>query len=97
MEAAAAARAAYGMQQAQDSDDFMPHCSLLYADLQPGQRAAAQAGAVQRLYGEGSGYGTLLLDSGFTADAVTVWHTPPEDRSLASWRQVAEVKLRGGA
>jgi hypothetical protein len=49
---------------------------------------------VQRLYGEGSGYGTLLLQQGFTAERVAVWYTPVEDTSLRSWAQVAEFELQ---
>jgi hypothetical protein len=60
------------------------------------ERHAAAAEAVGRLWGEGSGYATLLPESGFDAGAFTVWETPVEDRSLASWRRVAEFKLCGG-
>jgi hypothetical protein len=90
MAAGQAARHAYGV----DGDPaYMPHCSLLYADLAPEARAAAAHAAVQRLYGEGASYGTLLTDAGFKADTLTLWHTPVEDTSLASWKQVEEFKL----
>lgn len=74
--------------------DYMPHLSLLYASLGPEAMAQAQQAAVQRLYGEGSTYSSLLTDAGFTAEAITVWYTPEEDRSLGSWKQVAELPLR---
>ena len=71
----------------------MPHLSLLYADLEPAARAAAAADAVRRLYGEGSGHGTLLPEAGFDVGALTVWETPVEDAALESWRRVAEFPL----
>ncbi len=49
---------------------------------------------VARLYGEGSDYGSLLLQQGFTAERLSVWYTPVEDRSLRSWAKVAEFELQ---
>jgi ABC-type molybdate transport system substrate-binding protein len=89
MAAGAAAQQAYGKQAA----EYMPHLSLLYADVDDAARAASQQAAVQRLYGEGSDYKTLLTDNGFVAEAISLWYTPVEDRTLASWKQVAEVQL----
>jgi hypothetical protein len=66
------------------------------ADIDEEARQQAAAEAVGRLWGEGSGYGTLLPEAGFDADAFTVWETPVEDRSLASWRRVGEFRLGGG-
>lgn len=82
-------------QEFQMEGDYMPHVSLLYADLSPEATHQSQQAAVQRLYGEGSDYSTLLTDAGFTADAITVWYTPPEDKSLASWTKLAELQLQG--
>lgn len=96
MEAGAAARQAYDLAAAQPPGEFMPHCSLLYAQLEAQARAAAAAAAVARLYGEGADYGTLLTDAGCTCDALTLWYTPADDTSLASWSQVAEFKLGDG-
>ena len=90
MAAGAAAQQAFGKPPA----DFMPHLSLLYADVDDAARAASQQAAVQRLYGEGSDYKTLLTDSGFVAETISLWYTPVGDRSLASWKQVAECQLR---
>lgn len=89
MAAGVAARQAFGAA----GDEYMPHLSLLYADAPPEVRAASQAAATQRLYGEGSGYATLLTDPGFTADALSLWYTPLEDCTCASWAQVAEFPL----
>lgn len=90
MEAGQLARQQFGMK----GGDYMPHLSLLYADLGPEAIHAARQAAVQHLYGEGSDYSTLLIDPGYTAESVTVWYTPTEDRSLGSWQQVAEVPLQ---
>jgi hypothetical protein len=89
MQAGQLSRQEYGME-----GDYMPHVSLLYADLGPEAVHQSQQAAVQRLYGEGSDYSTLLTDTGFTADAITVWHTPAEDKSLSSWKQIAEFPLQ---
>jgi hypothetical protein len=89
MAAGAAAQQAFDKPAA----DYMPHLSLLYADVDDAARAASQQAAVQRLYGEGSDYKTLLTDNGFVAEAISLWYTPVEDRTLASWKQVAEVQL----
>lgn len=89
MAAGAAAQQAFGKAPA----DYMPHLSLLYADVDDTARTASQQAAVQRLYGEGSDYKTLLTDNGFVAEAISLWYTPVEDRSLASWKQVAECPL----
>lgn len=59
------------------------------------ERAESAKAAVGRLYGEGSGYRTLLRDVGFTAASLAVWYTPAEDRSLGSWVRVADVPLTG--
>lgn len=89
MEAGKLARQQFNM----DNVEYMPHASLLYADITPEQRTASQQQAVQRLYGEGSNYSTLLSDNGFTAETIALWYTPAEDKTLASWKQVAEFPL----
>lgn len=73
----------------------MPHLSLLYADIDEHTKALAKQAAVQRLYGKGSNYSTLLTDNGFMAESISLWHTPVEDQTLASWQQVAEFTLSG--
>lgn len=88
MEAGKLARQHFG----KDDPAYMPHVSLLYADLLPEMRTASQQHAVQRLFGEGSDYSTLLTDNGFTAEAISLWYTP-DDKSLASWKQLAEFPL----
>lgn len=92
MQAGQLARQEFSM-EGSSGDAYMPHLSLLYADLGPEAALKAQAAAVQRLYGEGSDYSTLLTDTGFTAKALSVWYTPAEDRSLGSWKQVADLPL----
>lgn len=89
MKAGTLARQHFG----KDTSDYMPHASLLYADITKEQRTAAQQRAVQRLYGEGSDYSTLLTDNGFQAEAITLWYTPGEDKTLDSWKQLAEFPL----
>lgn len=64
-----------------------------HADIDADARQAAASEAVARLWGEGAGYDTLLPDSGFDAGSFSVWATPVEDMSLASWQRLAEFKL----
>lgn len=89
MQAGATAREQFEMAPA----GYMPHLSLLYADLSDEAKAESMRQAVQRLYGDGSSYNTLLTDNGFNAEAISLWYTPVEDKSLGSWVQVAEFAL----
>lgn len=72
---------------------YMPHLSLLYSDADEQQRQQAASEAVQRLWGEGSGYDTLLPDNGYSVGGLSVWYTPAEDKTLESWTRVAEFNL----
>lgn len=63
--AAAAARRAYGMPPPPDKP-YMPHLSLLYSDIDPDTRRAVAADVTRRLFGEGSGYDTLLTGEGWS-------------------------------
>lgn len=92
MQAAALARQHFQMGEAAP---YMPHLSLLYGDLDNQAKHAAMQQAVQRLYGEGSNYDTLLPDNGFTVDKLSLWYTPIDDRSLSSWVKVADMPLPG--
>jgi 2'-5' RNA ligase len=80
---------------APQSHAFMPHLSLLYSGVDAQGRAVAAAEATARLYGPDSDYRTLLADDGFDARTVSLWHTPPDDPTLESWRLVAELPLEG--
>ncbi|GFR41776.1 hypothetical protein Agub_g2536 [Astrephomene gubernaculifera] len=90
--AAAAARQQYGM----TTPPYMPHLSLLYSDAEPAERAKVVDSETGRLYGEGSGYDSLLVETGFEVDRLAVWYTPTEDRSTGAWSCVGEVELAGG-
>lgn len=90
----AAAREAYGLPE--PARPYMPHLSLLYADVDDAVRRAASDAATARLWGEGAGYDTLLVDGGFDVGSFSVWLTPTEDTSLSTWRRVAEFQLSGG-
>lgn len=93
MAAAAAARRVYGMDAL---GPYMPHLSLLYAELPEEAKARAVEGEVARLYGEGAGYETLLVEQGFPVETIQVWHTDTADRDCRTWCLAAEYELRGG-
>jgi hypothetical protein len=67
--------------------------SLVYASLEEGERAELAIKERQRLYGEGSGYATLLAEHGFPVTTISIWQTDPEDPTTGSWRKVGEVPL----
>jgi hypothetical protein len=89
-EAGKQAREAFSMQDT----PFMPHMSLLYSDIAEEHRGKCAAEAVQRLYGDGSDYSTLLPDNGCSICAVSLWYTPVEDKSLQSWKKLEEWELQ---
>ncbi len=71
MHAAAEARKLFSMEQALGA--YMPHLSLLYGDLPDADRDRAASQAHARLYGEGAGWGTLLIENGFAVDSISLW------------------------
>lgn len=80
---------------------YMPHLSLLYADIEEAARKQLAEEEGARLLGVGSspeegGPGsTGLPATTFMVDAIEVWYTPTEDKSLKSWAKVHEVRLQG--
>ena len=91
--AGAAARDAFGLDP---SATYMPHLSLLYSDVDQARRGDVAAAAQARLFPTGGGAGTLP-EAEFCADAVEVWYTPVEDKTLESWCRVAEFPLTGSS
>lgn len=91
MQAGAATREAYGQDP---SSRYMPHLSLLYADIGAEERERVAAEEQQRLFG---GEQPLLAgeELGFDVTSLTVWETEESDKSLASWRKLAEYELTG--
>lgn len=90
MAAGATAREVFGLPPAAD---YMPHLSLLYSDADEPTKAASRGAALARLYGDAAGYDTLLVDPGFDAQSISLWYTPAEDRTCASWARVADFAL----
>jgi hypothetical protein len=86
METGAAARRAFEM----DSIRYMPHLSLVYSDIDPAKRLELMEEEQHRLFGDGS---EKLEETAFVVDAIQVWYTPGEDKSLESWHCVAEFPL----
>ncbi|KAG2429139.1 hypothetical protein HYH02_014175 [Chlamydomonas schloesseri] len=91
MAAAATAREVFGT----TTGPYMPHLSLLYSDIPEEERAKAVEYETARLYGESSGYDTLLVENGYEVDSFAVWYTPVADKSLKSWCLVGEFELTG--
>ncbi|PNW77034.1 hypothetical protein CHLRE_10g419550v5 [Chlamydomonas reinhardtii] len=91
MAAAATAREVFGI----TTGPYMPHLSLLYSDIPQEERAKAVEYETARLYGESSGYDTLLVENGYQVDSLAVWYTPVADKSLQSWCLVGEFELTG--
>lgn len=69
---------------------YMPHLSLLYADLSEQEKDEAVKGSIARLFGPGS---SKLDAPGFTTQAVALWYTPTEDKTLESWCRIADFEI----
>ncbi|KAL4420042.1 hypothetical protein ABPG77_007481 [Micractinium sp. CCAP 211/92] len=91
MQAGAATREAYGQDP---TGRYMPHLSLLYADISTKERERVAAEEQRRLFG---GEQPLLAgeELGFDVTSLTVWETEESDKSLNSWRMLAEYELAG--
>ena len=85
MQAGAEARRAFEMHSI-----YMPHLSLLYSDVDPATRLELMEEEQHRLFGDGS---EKLEETAFMVDAIQVWYTPGEDKSLESWHCVAQYPL----
>lgn len=90
MQAGAAAREAYGHDP---RSRYMPHLSLLYADIDQQERERVVAEEQQRLFGPGQALLAGDQELGFRVTSLTVWETEESDKSLVSWRQLAEFPL----
>jgi len=86
MEAARVARQVVGLPPAL----YMPHLSLLYAELPERDRQAVAAAAHAMLFEEGGG-GLEEVRKPFVVDRVHLWETPSGNTS--SWCRVAEFEL----
>mmetsp|Transcript_5493 Transcript_5493/g.18579 ORF Transcript_5493/g.18579 Transcript_5493/m.18579 type:complete len:240 (+) Transcript_5493:72-791(+) len=88
MEANRVAREVYGM----DPAAYMPHLSVVYGPDE-GIKADVYNRVRELLYGAGAGYDSLLVDSGYNVEQLSVWKTDGEDKTLQSWVRVADVPL----
>ncbi|GIL83708.1 hypothetical protein Vretimale_10495 [Volvox reticuliferus] len=89
MAAAASARSVFGM----TTTPYMPHLSLLYADLVDAEKAKIVEYETARLYGESSGYDTLLVETGYEVGSLALWYTPTDDHTTQSWCLVEEFLI----
>ena len=87
MQAANVARRAFNMERI---GPYMPHMSLVYADLSEEEKDEAVERSRARLFQSVS---TKLGEPGFRAEKVSVWYTPTEDKSLASWCKIADIEI----
>jgi len=81
MKANVAAREALGM----SPGNYMPHLSLLYADISQAER--------QEIVDELNASGDEAIRSSFEASALAVWETDGADKTCRSWRRVASFPL----
>eukprot|EP00892_Ulva_mutabilis_P002448 jgi/Ulvmu1/12203/UM085_0067.1 len=87
MQAAALATEVFGL----EAGPYMPHCSIVYADITADRRAEVAALARERLYGNAQGFQSLLIDTGFWAGALHVFDTGDSDER--KWREIACIQL----
>lgn len=91
LEAYQLAKDTYGLAEA---PPFMPHVSLLYSDIDAKSRGAEAIGARNSLFSEMSEYRLLSKDPGFWAEDLEVWSVDIQDKSLQSWKKIAEFELQ---
>ncbi|GMH42972.1 hypothetical protein BSKO_10894 [Bryopsis sp. KO-2023] len=76
------------------AQQYMPHVSLMYSDVDTEIRTAAVSEAKERLFGESCGDEEVkLIEPGFWAESLQVWRVFPKDKKLESWENVGEFKL----
>ncbi len=63
---------------------YMPHLSLVYGDLTIEKREQLT-----------KDFQLKDLEKGFVASALSLWYTPIEDKSLASWMLIERFPLAG--
>lgn len=68
--------------------EYMPHLSLVYADIPEDQRRKMASTIHGKLFAGPGG-----VRDGFVADTIAVMRTPADDRTLSSWKMVGEVRL----
>ncbi|KAI5061010.1 hypothetical protein GOP47_0024122 [Adiantum capillus-veneris] len=72
----------------QSNQVYMPHMSLLYADLTADDKEKA------RLLVE-ENYGSQLCETEFLVSSLSLYSTDINDKALTSWKKVAEFPLEG--
>jgi hypothetical protein len=68
---------------------YMPHLSLLYSDIEEGERRRI-AEEYEKLLSQEEEEGDIL-NQGFVVDRLSVWETPAEDKTLKSWQVIEEM------
>eukprot|EP00898_Chlorokybus_atmophyticus_P007469 jgi/Chlat1/7723/Chrsp66S07194 len=81
--AAKAARAAFSKG---NTNNYMPHMSLIYSDMAPESRREL-AESVRRDHAE-------LLNEKFLVERWELWSTDTQDKEMKTWKRVAEAKLK---
>ena len=72
--------------------EYMPHVSLVYADLDEAQLKAVAEEAVHRLYrGEKGMESELLAETGFWAEDIELWEIDINDKLLETWNLIEKV------
>ncbi|KAF5833605.1 cyclic phosphodiesterase-like protein-domain-containing protein [Dunaliella salina] len=89
MEAAAIARHECGMDPA---GPYMPHLSLLYADLDDKTKEEVAAASQSRLFNGQED--TQVPAQSYPVKSLTLWHTPPGSKpTLSNWKKVASFPV----
>lgn len=90
MRAATIAREVFKMESV--LGPYMPHLSLVYADMTDEEKVNAVQDIELRLLGSDQAKKKLKLEGlGFASGKVSVWYTPTEDKTLESWCWVGDV------
>ncbi|KAH7286441.1 hypothetical protein KP509_32G007300 [Ceratopteris richardii] len=68
--------------------DYMPHLSLLYANLTEEHKKTAKVLVEEK-------YGSQLCNTEFHVSSLCLYSTDTSDKELVSWKKVAEFPLEG--
>lgn len=73
----------------EDTEDYVPHVSLLYSDMEADKRQKVANEAIHMFYeGEAGMEDRLLSETGFWAEDIELWEVNPNNQMLQDWKHI---------
>jgi hypothetical protein len=91
MQAATIARRVFKMERL--LGPYMPHLSLIYADMTEQEKDDAVTSSELRLLVASNEAKRKFKVEGFSSEKVSIWYTPTEDKTLESWCWIADIDV----